>query len=269
MSLHRLCVSVFGFGLLFAGIPLKSQMTSQSWHVESTGDPFAKLVNDSDMPIEAVSSFLRCFGAARYVWHNSDALLSPSLETSSFRSADGRYLIGLKPGNSMNLSDDRCGVQVDAVIFADGRYEGSPDSVRAIQAGRDGILASVNYWLTIFSKENPDDANFAALKTQAENRHKQDSDTLGKFSILSMGDEKQSLSQAYWYGRTNTDLHVRQMILMDFTGDKATERYQHYVDRLTQWKKKIETDVSRENLRAEFPPVTEDSVKPDNLAAQQ
>jgi len=169
----------------------------------------------------------------------------------------------------MNLANDQCGVQVDAVVFADGSYEGDPDSVRAIQAGRDGILASVNYWLDKFSRENPDEAYFAALKAEVEDRFKQGMSVHSKFVIQSLTAEKQPLSVAYWYGRLDADGKVKQMISMGLTGKKSAENYQHIADEIARWKKKIETDVSREKLRAEFPPITEDSVKPEPLAAQQ
>jgi|GEM_PF-7049568 hypothetical protein len=281
MSLKGARCSIFGLALLIA----ISSMNAQSWHLETPYSPRSpEVVNDSHKTIEAYSSFHLCPNKAftpGKIWHDQDALDSSGITTGDMKAADGKQMhsIGIEPGGRwimpgtpgqiVNEKEISCELQVDAILFTDGSYEGDEASVRALQARRDGIRASVNYWSEKFNIENPDPSDFATLRNQAKDRLKQERDIFDKYLYAALNSETQPLSMAYWNGRIQVDQNVEHWISDSLSGEKALKNYQRSASDIARWQKKIETDISMQNLSAEFPPVTEDSVKPENLAAQE
>jgi len=64
-------------------------------------------------------------------------------------------------------------VEMNAVIFSDGSYEGDDAQVKALQAERDGIAASINYWAARMKTPPATPAELdlieADAKTQSQN----------------------------------------------------------------------------------------------------
>jgi hypothetical protein len=269
MSSHRFHRSIFGFALLTAVLPL----SAQGWHLEVQDQGRVYLVNDSSKTIEAFYGFGFCrdgglpasFGAG----------LNDVLGLYNDNDMQGQGFlpgIGVEPGGRWNTifsQNGQCEGKVDAVVFSDGTYAGNPFSVRAIQARREGIRASVNYWSEEFSKQNPDASDFAALTADAKHRVAEDWRMAHQVTSIALNRSvPDTLPMAYWYTRVVVDQQVEVWCSYPTDGKATAEYYQQLASKFAQWKKMIDTNVAMQKLRAEFPPVTEDSAKPEPLAAQ-
>lgn len=274
MALLRIGHIGFCLAILPVGVPSGAQ--SLNFHVDVSESGQISLVNDSAKPIEAFHLFERCKAWGEPNWFIRDALESPGTTTSDIHGANLRFsqTIGVEPGGRWDVASlpqpqsERadCEGRVDAVIFADGGYEGKAAGVRAVQAFRDGILASLNYWSDTFARENPDGSNLASLLADAKRR--QSDSRNGFLKFLPPSGESEPPLAAYWTGRNLVELNIVARLSKKSDSEKASGDYQHIRGFIERWRNKIDGDTSMKKLTSEFPAVSENSDQPGPIGSQ-
>ena len=195
--------------------PVSAQISG--YHAElaehPAGHPFVVLVNDSEKSIEALAVSQQCKtgGLSAIV----DVLHSPRNLTGIESARNGRPTRAsvLEPGArwvTVEIIQDRRAVcdaaKVNAVLFTDGTFAGRPGSMRALKARRDGISASVNFWVERLARGNPDGSTLNTLADEAVGRVAKDREMQRGYPFVNFRDDslKQPLRE-YWIGRNQVD----------------------------------------------------------------
>jgi hypothetical protein len=126
-------------------------------------------------------------------------------------------------------------VEVTAVLFSDGSYEGDKAQARAMQARRDGIVAAVGYWRAKMNPPPIKSSDFELLASDAKGRRTIDQANAWASKCFQGTDE----SCSYWQGRQLVDLNIandieRKKINPDpeFTSPvEILDRWQEVLDR--------------------------------------
>jgi hypothetical protein len=237
-----------------------------------------RLVNDSRQPIEAfyVSQHRDLCGA--YSIH--DALQGWGSTQGDIHGADSRPYRGasVEPGGwwnggfvshyTDNNGDHECLVEIDAVIFGDGSYEGKEEVVQGLKAYRDGIRASVNDWSEKLKGESWDESSLSTLSAEAALREAGDRHQQSKYPFNPIRDETKPLMRWYWEGREQVEENTAIQLSSKLTGEEATGRIQKVAHIIALWKKKIDNDLSLQRLDAKFPPISESDEDSANFAVQ-
>jgi hypothetical protein len=242
---------------MLCGCALLAQ--SRSYHMElSDGTSgWGILVNDSQKTIEAYHFSAKCRGV-----RPGESGLELSYDALDF---DGTVIGFQGPGGLVTQRDvsepgARIAVQqllpqpscewkadINAVLYADGSYEGDEMSARGLQARRDGIAASVKYWTDRLSQESAGKPNLEATHTDAERLTQEDE----KKAHMFPGCGKLPLTCQYWRGRSHVDRSVALKAKSQKDGSEGS--YRRIVQFVTRWEKKIEADVALKKLDAVFP----------------
>src|SRR5580700_6004196 len=137
--------------------PLLAQVRGCHMELSDGTSGWVILVNDSEKTVEAYHLSAKCMSEGRPrmgMEASYDALDS----AGTSRSGPGKVIAGIfthsdvaEPGTRMvsmeNLAPQPFGcvwdAKFDAVIYADGSYEGDEMKVRRLQARRDGVVADV------------------------------------------------------------------------------------------------------------------------------
>lgn len=241
-------------------VPLLAQ--DRGYHMELTDGASARaiLVNDSQKTIEAYHFSAKCWSAGRLKGGTEDSY--DALESSgTSRSGPPTDVTGivshrdvLEPRgrmvSSVNLPPQPSGcvwdADFDAVIYADGSYEGDEMRVRGLQARRDGIAESLNYWANRVAEEAKDKASLETIRADAERL--KDEDRKKTTAICA----KLPLSCEYWRGKYHIDSNVA-MQTKPWKDGPEIEGYGGIIQMYARHKKKIEADVALKKLDAVFP----------------
>jgi hypothetical protein len=150
---------------------------------------------------------------------------------------------------------------VNAVLFADGTFTGRQGSMRALKARRDGISASVNFWVERLARENPDGSTLNAIADEATGRVAKDREMEGVYPFVNFRDEspKQPLRE-YWIGRNQVDENIRQQLTHRPSTEPPRDRFRVVALDLYDWKKKIDSDVALQKLNSILPPISDQGV---------
>lgn len=254
----------FCLGAICSCMPLFAR--SDSYHVELSNktNGLVILVNDSDKTIEAFHISSQCAainatGSAGNVF-TYDALDDPHTNgRTSFLGPDGKLIVqgdAIEPKGRMvtmvRLLSQPSGCawrgNADAIIYADGSYEGNKMVVKGIAARRDGIVAGVAYWAEKLNSGSDISPNLGAIRTDAE-RLTQEDWAHKKLTTCNSS----PFACEYWAGRLQVDESVAMWlhnVAKDGTPDKAYKKTSKIVE---GWQKKIDNNVALKKLDAVFP----------------
>jgi hypothetical protein len=261
-------------------LPLIAQ--SSDYHLEFAdrvnGPARVILVNDSEKSIEAYYPFQRCKSGATY-YGGQDVLDVPGVDNSlhgaggsgprSVLEPGGRWETVISPsaGSTSSVSTssgstsgdgaERCEPRIDAIIFADGSFDGNAEFVKALKARRDGTVAAVNYWADRFSHENPDGSGLGVLLADANRLYAEDGTRQRKYRLNLPNDDPPPLLREYWHARFHVDQNVAHFLAHDLSKETASENLHLAAGFIDEWKKKIDSDAAMRKLNSEFPPITE------------
>jgi hypothetical protein len=249
-------------------LPLFAQ--NSSYHLEVLQDPphLVVLVNDSKQPIEGFHVLEKC--ETRDRWWSRDALTNaggPHGTTSDIHGAHTRFsqTIGVEPGGRWDgqpqtvekvweratneTSSFECLERIDAVIFADGSWDGDEAALRSLMAQRDGVAAGLKYWAEKYAGENPDGSTLSSIIAEAKRRQAEDEAWIRQYASR-RGAEMEPLLQEYWTGRFLVDANVlpREVPVVNVSGV-----FRHATGWIGDWQEKLDNDVSLKKLRVAFP----------------
>ena len=241
---------------------------SQSYSLELSDGTTGRVmvVNESDQPMEAFHFHSECGnGGFEFVedqlasWGSGSDLTD--LSGRHFRSP---YLLGPhQRGMSMRRvmpQPSGCAAHsdIDAVVYADGSYEGDESAVQALQARRDGMAAALQFWIERLNGEDLQRLDVGSLGEEA-GRLKHTDET--KYSC-----RVAPIACSYWLGRLQVDQNVLlQLKPNDGEDDPATLR--RILGLLVRWQKKIGDDAAFKKLDGQFP--LPDGIAPKIVVAQQ
>jgi hypothetical protein len=271
MRLLAIRGAVFCLAVTPGWLPLAAQ--SSSYHTQLSNDTNGRsriiLVNDSDKPIEAYHASQRC--QAGGVYSSEDVLDHPGVTSGSIHGPDGerapRSGFVERGGrwdtfmsittNPSNNSAEKCDTRIEAVLFADGSYEGKEAVARGLKARRDGIRASVSYWENKFNSEDPDGSSLAVLHAEAKRIVSENRVKLNKYQFNLLKDDSPSLLHQYWAGRLQVDTNVAGHFPSDASEEKQSGSFHYLANYIHTWKTKIDNDVAMKRLDTVFPPFSE------------
>jgi hypothetical protein len=232
--------------LIVGYLPLAAQSSSYHLEFESQG---LVLVNDSEKVIEAYMVREAC-----------DKFAGFTARILYVGTHGGRSAV-IKSGERRNLGisrpdDQSCDQLVDAVIFADGSFEGKEAAVRSLKAHSDGIAASVNYWVDRISRENPDGSTLASLLDEIKRRIANDKAQAGRYPAHLERETPPPLWE-YWEGRWAVDHSLEERFQREWTAMKADEALHRARDYMVKRKADIDGDEGLQKLNTAFPPIAE------------
>jgi hypothetical protein len=252
--------SVYLFCLLTAVAQLPAFGQSPGYHFEYSDGPmnhpeshWVTFVGNSDKPIEAYEMREQKLGGEFCAERRCDILDNPGLTPlERGEKWDYGYL-------SWGPDGKECEPRADAVIFADGSYEGNEAVVRALMADRDGVAAALNHWSQEISAKKPGASSLDELLDEAESRINEDRPEQPQHPpSLSGADETEALPREYWRGRYMVDRFVNSELSTAETNDVAMTRSFLWILRSVEtWRTKINTSLSMKMLNIKFPPTTE------------
>jgi hypothetical protein len=129
-------------------------------------------------------------------------------------------------------------VAIDAVLYADGTYEGDKAQARSLQAKRDGIAASVNYWIDRLKTLPASPKELASLRTEAERRSRGGPCT------------QPTPACGFQQGRRQVESNMAERL--EHLKDTPETAYQQALAFLTQWQKELDGNVALKRLDATF-----------------
>jgi hypothetical protein len=123
--------------------------------------------------------------------------------------------------------------------------------VRTLKAHRDGLRDSVNYWADRIGRENSAGLDFETIHAAAQKMTEEDRSEISaarSVAFRSSVDPRIEVAYpplyGYWCGRQQVDINIP-----NFGPDRI-------VQRIDDWKKKIDNDTAMKALDAAFPPVS-------------
>jgi hypothetical protein len=132
----------------------------------------------------------------------------------------------------------------DAVIYADGSYEGDEMTVRRLQARRDGVAAGVKYWADKLAQEAVDKAGRETIRAEAERLKDED--------LRKITNRCRKLECEYWRSIFQVDINVAANTRPS-ENSPPLEGYGGIVQTYARHEQKIEADVALKNLGVVFP----------------
>ena len=135
---------------------------------------------------------------------------------------------------------------IDAVVYADGSYEGVENSVKRLQVRRDGMAAAVNYWADRFDRESTEALKFASTIADTERIASDD-----KTRVSSAGAHRSDLELSYWSGRRQVDASLLFRGQQSKNGPEA--KYRSMVNLIHEWRAKIAADAALKRIDLIFP----------------
>ena len=272
-------MTLFALGRILICVPVTlvcwpAAAQTSGYHTEleehPAGHPFVVLVNDSEKSIEALTVSQQCKtgGLSAIV----DSLHSPKNLTGIESAGSGRPTRAnvLEPGarwvTSVEIIQDSnasCGAaRVNAVLFTDGTFAGRQGSIRALKGRRDGISASVNFWVERLAQENPDGSNLKGLADEATGRVAKDREMEGVYPFVNFRDDSPTQPlREYWIGRHQVDENIRQQLTHRQSTKPARDRFHVVALDVDDWKKKVDSDLALQKLNSIFPPISDQGVE--------
>ncbi len=239
---------------LCGGVSISAQHRGYHMQLSNGTSGWVAIINDSQRPIEAFHFAGQCGNGAESFTY--DALDGPG-SVMSHPPVDGHDLsqsVIVKPGERMyshvNLLPQPSGCvwqgDIDAVIFADGTYEGDETTARNMQAHRDGIAAALRYWAGQFRQPAGDIPDLAAIVLKAEAL----SDADFKKTMFPEC-RKNPLACEYWTGRRQVDSLIK--LWGGNTIGDTQRRYAGVLRFRERWQTKVDKDTALIELDETFP----------------
>lgn len=244
--------------MLCGCVPLLAQ--GRGYHAElSDGTSgWVILVNDSQKTIEAYHLSAKCMGQGRVRMGEElsyDTLDSSGtsrnwpptgfagIHTTSAVAEPEARMVSMK---KLSPPPDGCvwNADFDAVIYADGSYEGDEIKVQRLQARRDGLAAGVKYWANRLAGEPVDKASRETIRADAERLKDED--------LKKITNRCRKLECEYWRGRFQVDINVAANTRPS-ENSPPLEGNGGIIQTYTRHEKKIEADVALKKLDAVFP----------------
>ena len=247
--------STICFLMLCGYIPLSAQHRGYRMQLSNGTSGWVALVNDSEKPIEAFHFTGQCGNMIGndFTYDALDSagsrMLHPSIDGQAFDQNDV-----VKPGERMfsmvNLLPQPSGCawqgDIDAVIFADGTYEGNETTVRGMQARRDGIAAALKYWAQQLHQQAQDNTDADALALEAKDLSHEDFK-----KTMFPGCHKSPLACEYWRGRQQVDANIESWGKVK--NGSAQKRYGSVLHSMERWQTKMDNDPALTKLDEIFP----------------
>ena len=225
--------------------PLCAQ--SPAYHVELSEGTSGQIIleNGSSEDIEAFHLSGHCGTTSQYL--TRDILDSPSdvlmLATSPYKNRRG----GVHAWESETFRDQLMpqpsgcdwNVAIDAVLYTDGTYEGDKAQARSLQARRDGIAATVRYWMDRLKTLPTSPKELASIRTDADRRSRGGSCT------------QPTPDCGYQQGRRQVDSNLAERL--EHLKDTPDMAYEQALAFLTQWQKELDGNFALKRLDATFP----------------
>jgi hypothetical protein len=220
------------------------------------------LFNDSDRTIEAAHISEVCEGDNRrggpLTHETTEDTLTYSSDKVGNPGPDGTLVFEsttIPPGGKMVLLEPLAqqpsgctwNAKVDAVIYSNGTYEGDEIAVRGLQARRAGLAAGLNFWSGRLPPR-PSDTHLLVLAPAAEAEAAFAKDINNSKPPVCQRD---TIACQYWLGRGHVDLNISSMLKRP-TEDSDT-RYDHAVQEIERWQRKLNSDVALKKLESTFP----------------
>jgi hypothetical protein len=242
-------------------VPLLAQGRGYHMELSDGSSGWAILVNDSQKTIEAYHFSAKCRSAGRMksaTEYSYDALDSggtsrsgpPTGAVAGIHTTRDVAERGTRMVSMENLlpQPDGCvwDAGFDAVIYADGSYEGDEIRVRGLQARRDGVAECVKYWANRLAQEAVDRASLETIRADAERLTEEDrKETISRCSKLPLACE-------YWRGRSQVDTTVAHDT-RPWKDGPYIEGYGGIIQKYARHEKKVEADVALKRLDVVFP----------------
>jgi hypothetical protein len=230
-------------------------------------------VNDSDRPIQAFKILERSRDGGFCSAGGWDLLSGPG-EAFRYPSRDR----GIERGGSRDYgyltrtsSGQECEPKIDALIFADGTYEGDEAVVRAMKAARDGLVSGLNYWSQEVRGKKPNDASLAVLLDRAESRLERDIEEEREHPLSPSGaEEREALLHQYWAGRHSVDSSLKSQLSRELADSvQVANNFQWVVRTIDAWRAKIDTGVTTKALNITNPPISDPAEPPDDRSEER
>jgi hypothetical protein len=223
------------------------------------------LVNDSEKPIEAFESSQRCH-KGRFYSGNDDSFDILDHLQGDIQATDGsvpprsrvletgerwRTVVAFSPENRA------CHIQVKAVLFSDGSFDGEDAAVQGLKAQRDGLAAGIHYWADKIRREKPDGSTLDVLLAEVRQRMVEDKMKQRKYPIDIRLEDPPPLLWQYWSGRLAVERNMEFQLLLTkhLSQDKASEYLRNVADAINQWGKKIDGNFALQKLNIVFPAI--------------
>lgn len=258
MSSRRVPLLLTCVAMLWSS-PLLAQGRGYHMELSDGTSGWAILVNDSQKIIEAYHFSAKCLSAGRLkgaTEYSYDALQNSgtSMGVPPTGVAGISHRDVLEPGARTVAADNLLpqpsgcvwDADFDAVIYADGSYEGDEMKVRGLQARRDGIAERLEYWANRLAQEAKDKASLETIRASAERLKEEDRKKT--VSICS----KLPVSCEYWRGKYQIDGGVA-MHTRPWKDGPQLDGYGGIIQIYARHEKKIEADVALKKLDAAFP----------------
>jgi hypothetical protein len=182
----------------------------------------------------------------------------------------GSLELGFLAGTSKAKGSQECGAKFDAVIFADGTYEGNEAAVRSLKALRDGLIAGVSYWARELNGRQSEELNESNLLYKLESRLEEDIANQRRYDFLQPGaDLVETPLYAYWEGRVAVDRGLKYKFSKISSDDSPSVTFQNFARFIAAWKMRIEAVVSVKKLNTTFPPISDPSEVSDGDSDQR
>ncbi len=219
------------------------------------------LVNDSDKTIEAFHATERCSQGGSE--QSADTLDFPVDSIASISGPDGRFARRgvVEPGGRWTSSlfestptATNCDVQIEAVLFGDGTYDGSDAAVEELKARRDGIAAGVQLWVEKLSTNDGVAPTEETLHAEAVSVTAQDTAQRNKYRHGPQGRSEDFASYGYWAGRVQVDINILHQFAHGAKTKEAPVDLTKLTDMVSRWSNKVNTNAALKRLDVTFPP---------------
>ena len=194
---------------------------------------------------------------------------------------DGTFILkksgeAVKPreGRLMNLlavpgiSDEGtpCENHIDAIIFADGSYEGPEALVRALNARRDAFSARLSFWQDRINRKTADKPSLKHIREDAMHIVDEDKEALDYMQQHHLQDLHLKPWYEFWTGKLWADEQFVRLVPSDSHEENAAEELYKIRNSLTESEKKFDGDLATKRLDAIFPPLSATATLEDIIA---
>jgi len=239
-----------------------------AYHMEyeesASGASRMVVVNDSDETIEAFHATERCSNGGSE--QSADTLDFPLTSSSSISGPDGRFARSgvVQPGGRWTsdlflptTGNANCDIDVDAVLFGDGTYDGSKVAVEELKARRDGIAAGVRLWIEKVSTQDIAGPAEETLHTEAMRVTARDTARSNKCQFGPHGQPVDFVSCGFWAGRVQVDINILQQFGHGAKTNGVPVDLSKVTEMLSRWSNKVDANVALKRLDVTFPPVAQ------------
>ena len=249
--------------------PLGAQRAAYHMEYDQAPNGFIRmiLVNDSNKTIEAFHATDRCCHGGSE--QSADTLDFPADSTASMSGPDGRLARQgvVEPGgrwtsflSESTPTETNCDVQIDAVLFGDGTYDGSEVAVEELKARRDGIAAGLHLWVAKLSTKDAVGPTAETLRAEAMSVTAQDTAQRNECHHDPQGHPEDFASCGYREGRVQVDINILQQFGHGADAKEAPVDLSKLTGMVSRWSNKVNTNAALKRLDVTFPPVVQPAI---------